>query len=123
MKTIIAMLLLGFATPVAVAADQPTLTGKWHVHNSIAGNESDMACTFTQKGPELTGTCESEQSGKVDISGKVDGTKVTWSFKTVYEGSPLTVNYDGTQEPGKISGTVAVPEYSVDGDFTATQDK
>lgn len=118
-----------FVAPVmilsaAAFADDPiSLTGKWQVENSIAGNESTQNCTFTQKDAGLTGSCESA-NGKVEITGKIEGKRVTWSYKSQYEGNPLTVAYDGTVESAtKITGAVSVPEYSVTGEFTATQSK
>ena len=111
-------LILGFVAAAALAAEQPSITGKWQVHTSIAGNENDHTCSLTQKGTELTGTCTTGQSGTVNLTGKVDGKKVTWSYKSDYNGTPITVNYDGTWEAGKMSGTVSVPEFSVDGQFT-----
>ena len=38
------------AAPVLVAAsDSVSVAGKWHVHDSIAGNDSDADCTFERK--------------------------------------------------------------------------
>ncbi len=105
------------ALPMAMAADDG-ISGKWQVHQSIAGNDSDQTCTFTLTGADLTGTCESDQ-GKLQIVGTVQDKKVAWSYKSEYNGTPLTVKFEGTLEPGKISGTVTVPEFNVDGDFTA----
>jgi hypothetical protein len=123
MKTILVSLLLVSAAAVASAGDNPSLSGKWQVHNSISGNESDQGCTFTQKDSDLTGSCSSD-NGTVKISGKVDGKKVTWSYKSEYNGTPLTVTYEGIVESAtKITGSVTVPEFSADGDFTATQSK
>jgi hypothetical protein len=121
MKLSLLPLLLS-ASAFAFTADP--LTGKWQIHNSIAGNESDQACTFTQKNEDLTGTCTSDQGGSVTISGKVDGKKVTWSYKSEYNGSPLTLSYEGKLESEtKIVGTVNVAEFSVEGEFTANQSK
>lgn len=123
MKTLLPLLLLASAAVLAPAADNPSLSGKWQVHNSVSGNESDQACTFTQKDTDLTGTCSSDK-GNVEVSGKVDGKKVTWMYKSEYEGTPLTVHYEGTLESAtKITGSVTVPEFSADGDFTATLSK
>ena len=111
------------AAALATAADNSSLSGKWQVHTSVAGNDNDQACTFTQKDNDLTGECSSD-NGPVNITGKVDGKKVTWSYKSEYNGSPLTVNFEGTlNADNKIAGTVSVPEYSADGDFTATPSK
>lgn len=107
---------------LALTAADVSLSGKWEVYQNISGNESRQTCTFTQDAGELTGTCETA-NGKVQIAGKVKDTKVTWSFKSEYNGTPLTVNYNGSIESNKISGIVAVPEFSVDGDFSATPAK
>jgi hypothetical protein len=119
MKKIFTLSLLA-AAALALAADGPSLTGKWNVHTSIAGNESDMSCSFEQKDTALTGKCQGEQ-GEVTVVGKVDGNKVSFSYKSDYEGTPLTVAYEGTYDPANgIKGAVGVPEFSVDGDFYAT---
>jgi hypothetical protein len=98
------------------------LTGAWQVHTSVSGNESDAVCTFAQKDNNLTGTCATDQ-GASKLIGKVDGTKVSWSYDSEYNGSPLTVTYSGTLASGKITGDVDVEPFAVDGDFTATQSK
>src|SRR4051794_2514432 len=113
--------LLVCASGLAFAADP--FTGKWQIHSNIAGNESDQACTFTQKNSDLTGSCTSDR-GTVNITGKVDGNKLSWSYKSDYNGSPLTVNYEGTVgSENKVSGNVSVPEFSATGDFTASPSK
>src|ERR1700760_2453489 len=102
MKTLLPLVALGAA--LGFAADAPPLNGKWHVHNSISGNESDQICTFAQKDAGISGSCTSER-GTVEITGKVDGNKITWSYKSEYEGTPLTVNYAGVIDAAaKISG-------------------
>jgi hypothetical protein len=114
------MLWLIAAAALTLAADAPSLTGKWNIHTSIAGNESDLSCAFEQKDMTLTGKCEGQQ-GEVTITGKIDGNKVSFSYKSEYEGTPLTVAYEGAYDPAEgIKGAVAVPEFSVDGEFYAT---
>ena len=114
------LLLITAYAAFAVAADDSPFSGKWQVAQSIAGNDITQNCTFTQKGNDLTGSCGGQQ-GTIQIAGKVTEKKVTWSFKTEYNGSPLTVIYTGTMDAQKkISGSVLVEEFSVSGDFTAT---
>ena len=123
MKLLACAFLAASAAILSSAADSPSLSGNWKVQNSISGNESEMACTFIQQDSKLTGKCASD-TGSFDIAGKVEGNKVSWSFKTEYNGSPLTVAYDGTVDTAKgIKGTVNVPEASASGDFTAIQSK
>jgi hypothetical protein len=123
MKSLLLTLAVASAAAVAVAADAPSVSGQWKLHQSIADNESDQTCTFTQKDQDLTGSCQSD-NGSGNLTGKVDGKKITWVYKSEYNGGPITLTYQGTLGAGdKIAGTVNVAEYSVDGDFTATRSK
>ena len=123
MKSLLFPLLFASAAIAVSAADSPSLTGTWNIHNNIAGNESDMACNFTQKDKDLTGTCKGEQ-GSVNINGKIEDKKVSWVYKSEYNGGPITLTYGGNLDSGdKISGTVRVEEYGVEGEFTANASK
>jgi hypothetical protein len=121
MKLSIVLLALLTASTLLEAQTTASVTGKWKVH-TVMVQESDSVCTFTQKDTELTGNCEGD-NGKNDIIGKVEGNKVTWSFKTDYNGSPLTVSYEGTLDSdAKMAGPAHVAEMGIDGDFTAVKD-
>ena len=124
MKTALFSFLVAVASAMSArAADSPSVSGKWQVHSSIAGNESDIACTFTQKDEALTGSCTSDK-GTFEIIGKIDGKKVNWSYKSEYNGTPLTVKYDGSLDSAtEMKGSVDVPEFNASGDFTAKQSK
>lgn len=123
MKTLFLSFLVASVPALTPVADSPLLSGTWQIHNNIAGNESDRPCTFVQNGDSLTGTCPSER-GEVKLTGEVKEKTVSWSYRSEYEGSPITVKYQGTlQSDTKISGTVNVAEYGADGDFTATLSK
>lgn len=112
--------LLASLTTLA-AADAPSLTGKWQVNANAAGRESQAGCTFTQKSNGLTGNCRVPR-GDVNITGTVEGKKVTWTYKSDSEGGPVTVVYKGTLDAAnKITGTVTAVEFGIEGDFTATQ--
>jgi hypothetical protein len=125
MKTLLLSTLLASAAVTALAAGNASLTGKWKIHSSIAGNDSDSECTLTRTDNDVTGTCTTAEGKSVKARGKVDGAKVTWSFDSEYNGTPLTVKYTGTLDSAaaKIAGTVSVEQFGVDGDFTATSVK
>jgi hypothetical protein len=107
----------------AFAAGATTLTGQWTIHSSIAGNESDMTCNFTQTDAKLTGSCKSSDKD-IPITGSVDGSKVTWKYDTEHDGTPLTLTYTATiSDSEKFSGSVDVAPYGITGDFTATPSK
>ena len=119
MKEFLASIALLFAAS-AFAAGAPSLTGEWSIHNSIAGNESDQQCKFVQTDNKLTGTCKSQEKD-VEITGSLDGNKVTWKYDSDYNGSTLTLVYTATlDDSGKIAGSVEVQPFSVTGGFTAT---
>jgi hypothetical protein len=69
---------------------------------------------------DLAGFCGVTQ-GDAKITGKVDGEKVIWSYNVDYNGSKLTMKYEGTLDAGKINGAVTVAPFGVGGNFTATQ--
>jgi hypothetical protein len=118
-KISITFLLL---SSIVFAQAQDSLSGKWKLHQSIAGNESDSECTITQKDRDLTGSCTGGEKA-VDITGKVVGNKISWVYKADYNGTPLTVTYTGKLDAGKITGEVNVDPFSATGDFTATLEK
>jgi hypothetical protein len=124
MKTLFLAILLTSASAWAAPADNASLSGKWKVHSNIMDNESDIECTFTQKDNDLGGTCATD-SGDQPLTGKIDGPKITWSYKSEYQGTPLTVKYKGTLDSAatKLSGTVSVDPFGVDGDFTGAPTK
>jgi hypothetical protein len=115
-------LLLSLFAGVTMAA-AAGVRGNGLVHTAFSGNESDLICTFTQKEDALTGTCAGDR-GKFEVSGKVNGSKVSWSYKSEYNGTPLTVKHDGAVDgTAGIKGNVEVPEFGVSGEFTATPSK
>jgi hypothetical protein len=121
MALLLPAVLLASAVVLPAAAEDASLSGAWQVVSNIAGNESRMDCSFTQKESDLTGPCRSDR-GNVEVKGRVDGKRVTWTYKTEYQGNPLTVTYKGTLDSAtKMTGTVSVVEFGVEGDFTATQ--
>jgi hypothetical protein len=124
MRLVFSLVLLLSAAGASIEADNPSLSGNWKIHSNIVGNESDADCNFVQKGNQLTGDCSSE-GGSSKAAGEVDGAKINWAYDTQYNGGPLTIKYSGTLDSnaGKITGTVSVEQYSVDGDFTATRSK
>jgi hypothetical protein len=122
MKSLVLTVVFASTSVLAFAADNASIDGKWKIHNNIAGNESDMSCTFTQKDTELTGSCKSD-NGEGNATGKVDGKKITLTYESEYNGSPVTSKYSGTLDANKITGTVTVEQFSIDGEFTAAPEK
>jgi len=122
MKTILlAVLAILMAATTLTAAD--TLSGAWQIHQNIVGNESDLACTFTQTGDDLAGSCEGP-NGNMKLTGKVSEKKVTWTIQFDYNGTPLTMKYSGVLASAtKMTGSVSVDPYQVEGEFTGVSAK
>jgi len=115
---LLAAVLVTTAVPFLNA--QTGVSGKWKVHNSIAGNESDQECTLTQTDKELAGSCKGE-NGDLKVTGSVEGNKVSWKYDSEYNGTPLTLTYSGTlDDSGDMKGEVNVDPFGVTGEFTAT---
>jgi hypothetical protein len=120
MKRLAATFILGFASSAFASA--PNLTGTWQVHTSIGGNDQEQTCTLTQKDADLSGDCKSEQ-GTVKITGTVDEKGVSWKYDSEYNGTALTVTFQGKLDADKISGEANVDPFGVSGEFTATRSK
>ena len=125
MRILLLSALLVSGALTSLAADNAPMTGKWKIHSSIAGNDSDSECTLTQSGSDISGTCKTAEGKDAKATGKVDGAKVTWQFESDYNGTPLTIKYTATLDAtaGKIAGTVSVDPFGVEGDFNATAEK
>ncbi len=123
MKTILASSALLFAS-CAFAAGAPSLTGQWSIHNSIAGNDSDQQCTFSVADNKISGSCKGGNDKTLQVTGSIDGDKLTWKYEVDYNGSPLTLVYTATGgDAAKITGSVEVQPFGVTGDFSATPSK
>src|SRR5260370_17018411 len=117
MKRLLAISAFLFASSAFAA---PNLTGKWTIHNSIAGNENDQECKFVVTDNKITGSCKS-QDKDLPVTGTVDGNKITWQYQSDYNGTPLTLIYTATlDDSNKIAGTVEVKPFDVAGEFPAT---
>lgn len=56
-----------------------------------------------QDGTKVTGTYETEMTGKLSISGKVDGDKILLTMEV--PGGRMTISFEGAKDGDKLSGT------------------
>ncbi len=103
-----------------LAADN--LSGNWKIEGDVNGNPVNEICTLKQTENHLTGSCVGTEKKSYEVTGDVDGKKVTFKHGGEYEGGDLTLTYSGTlDEKGVVKGTLDVAPHNVSGDFTATK--
>lgn len=114
-------LFLAAWAAIGLSAADGAISGQWKLYSNIQGHETNLECTLTQTGKELTGSCKSSELD-LRITGSVEEKKVTLQYKTPYQGQELTVIHTGTMESaGKIAGSVDVQPLDVPGDFTLSR--
>ena len=100
--------------PAAPLSAQVNMTGEWALDVDVMGQVSHPSMTLEQDGMAITGHYSSEQLGEQDLTGTVDGDKVTVSFDADFGGQAATGNGrlltgdDGTSVEGLVveySGT------------------
>jgi hypothetical protein len=101
-KLLFALLAMTMLSACLLAADA-NVGGNWVMtmdspHGKIAG-----PLTVQQDGIKLTGTYETEITGKLTINGTVDGEKVTLTMEV--PGGEMTITFEGAKDGDKLSGT------------------
>ena len=118
MKKLLVPTVLLFCSTAFAAA--PNVAGKWTIHTSIAGNESDQQCTLTVADKAISGSCTADDKTS-PLKGTIDGDKVMFYTESDSNGTNLKLTYKVTaSKADQFSGTVDVAPYGVSGDFTAT---
>lgn len=99
------------------------ITGSWDLKTSIAGHAAEQTCAFTQQGSHLSGTCKTEQ-GNIEITGKVEGNKLSGQHNSDYNGTQLTIVYNGTADSkSDLTGSIEVQPLGATGTFTGKRVK
>jgi hypothetical protein len=116
--------VLAFSAVTALA-DGASVSGAWKVTGDVMGYPVEQVCTFAQDGKKLTGSCKEAGKDKAaDITGEVEDKKVTWSFKTDYNGQEITVTFKGTLgDDAQLKGDIDVQPFNVAGTFSAKKEE
>ena len=103
------------------ASAQVMMTGDWTLEVSTDNGVTMPELTLEQDGMKLTGHYVSEALGANEVTGTVDGNKVTVSFMASLEGvGEASVLYIGTvDDEGVWSGTIDILDGQLPGTFTA----
>ena len=102
MKKLISTFTLAlFSMAVSLAADAPTMAGKWQLVLEMPHGNRAGVLTLQQDGTKLGGACELEKHGTSTVVGSIQGAKV--SMKIELHGGSFSLL--GTVEGNKMSGT------------------
>ena len=103
------------------ASAQVMMTGDWTLEVSTDNGVTMPELTLEQDGMKLTGHYVSEALGANEVTGTVDGNKVTVSFMASLEGvGEASVLYIGTvDDEGVWSGTIDILDGQLTGTFSA----
>lgn len=114
--------LIALAVTPGVAEGQTDLSGSWQLTVNTDNGVSNPTMTLTQEGSALSGSYSSQALGESDVTGSVDGDKVTISFSASLQGQSVPVVYSGTiGGDGTLSGGLDIADGMLTGTFTATR--
>ncbi len=119
-------MLLTAGTVLAVAsapavAQTANVAGAWTMEvTTDAGGTTTPSMTLQQDGTTLTGRYTSETLGDADVTGTVEGSKVTINFTADLQGQEVPVTYVATLgADGVLTGTIDLAGGLATGTFTA----
>jgi len=113
-----AILTLGAAR---VSAQSVNVAGAWAMEvTTEAGGTTTPSMTLVQNGAQLTGHYSSETLGEADITGTVEGSRVSIRFTASLQGQDAPVLYVATVDAqGVMTGTIDIAGGLATGTFTA----
>jgi len=125
-------LALALASVVLIAAVTPAsaadLTGVWRLNCQVETFGFVLECKFSQTGQALGGVCtdlstndstHKPQGSHPLVTGKVEGDKVSFAYRTHFLLIPFTAAYSGTVSGDRITGEAIAPGHK--GVFTAVR--
>jgi hypothetical protein len=103
-----------------IDAQAVNVAGAWNMEvTTDAGGTTNPTMTLQQDGARLTGHYTSATLGEADVTGTVEGNKVTINFTAELQGQEVPVVYAATVENGVMTGTIDLAGGLATGTFTA----
>lgn len=102
--------------------------GAWRVTGEISGRNFAVDCRFDARGSQLGGECVSLSTGEAKVKpgkiyrlkkGSVSGNQVQWSYPTTVLFMSVDINYSGTINGDRMTGTISAAGRK--GSFNATR--
>ena len=97
---VVLVVLLGVG---CLAAQSPKIDGKWQMSLDTPHGPMKGPLQIQQDGSKLSGTYELEMFGKMTLTGKVEGEKVSFNLEVPAAG--MTLAFTGTVDGDKMSGS------------------
>jgi len=104
-----------------LGAQTVNVAGAWSMEvTTDAGGTTNPSMTLQQNGTQLTGHYTSTTLGEADVTGTVEGSKVTINFTANLQGQEVPVVYVATVDAnGVMTGTIDLAGGLATGTFTA----
>ncbi|HYL75931.1 MAG TPA: hypothetical protein VEU96_17100 [Bryobacteraceae bacterium] len=103
MKKLLFVLLAVTMLSACLLAADVHVGGSWEMTMDSPHGKMTGPLTLQQDGTKITGTYETEHTGKLPIKGQVDGEKITFTMEV--PGGNMTINFEGVKDGDKLSGT------------------
>ena len=112
---------VSMAIATQASAQTVNVAGAWAMEvTTEAGGTTTPSMTIVQNGTALTGHYTSATLGDADITGTVEGSRVTISFTADLQGQAAPVMYVATVDAsGVMTGTIDIAGGLATGTFTA----
>lgn len=102
------------------AAQTVNVAGTWAMEVTTETGTTTPSMTLQQDGNRLTGRYSSQTLGEAEITGTVEGSRVTINFTASLQGQEIPVLYVGTVDAnGVMTGTLDLAGGLASGTFTA----
>jgi hypothetical protein len=103
-----------------VSAQTVDVAGAWTMEVTTETGTTTPSMTLEQDGTRLTGQYSSETLGEAEITGTVEGSRVTIAFSASLQGQEVPVAYAATVDAdGVMTGTIDIAGGLATGTFTA----
>jgi hypothetical protein len=110
----LALVLIASVVPVALAADNAAVVGKWTVSMTMQDQPVEIALEIKEaEGGGLTGTWTSRRGTDTLADVKWDGTDLTFSRTVDRQGQELTLKYAAKVTGDTLEGKITTPQREV----------
>jgi len=103
MKKLLSVVLMVAMLSACLLAADVNVGGNWEMTMDSPHGKMTGPLTLQQDGTKITGTYETEHTGKLPLKGNVDGEKIMLTMEV--PGGQMTITFEGAKDGDKLSGT------------------